>query len=59
MTVTVPYDPMASTLRAGHLDNGARVSAATVRRQACDARIPPVMLGGRGRSSTWVVRAAW
>jgi hypothetical protein len=49
MTVTVPYEPVAAALVAGSLDNGTRVSAATVRQQACDARILPVVLGGAGQ----------
>ena len=34
---------------AGELADGTRVSAATVRRLACDARILPVVLGGAGQ----------
>jgi hypothetical protein len=49
MTVTVPFDPVAGVLRAGGLDNGGRLSAVTVRRIACDARLLPVVLGTAGQ----------
>ncbi|MFC4070919.1 HNH endonuclease signature motif containing protein [Actinoplanes subglobosus] len=46
ITVTVPYDPLLEKLGTGRLDNGEPVSAATVRRLGCDARVLPVMLNG-------------
>ena len=49
VTVTVPFDVLAARLGAGVLDNGQRVSAATVRRMACDARILPIVLGSAGQ----------
>ena len=42
-------DPGAGRLGIGELDNGDRVSAATVRRLACDARVLPLVLGGDGQ----------
>ena len=48
LAVTVAYDPLARQVRTGRLDNGDRVSPATVRRVACDARVLPVVLSGAG-----------
>jgi hypothetical protein len=45
MTVTVPFDPVKATLKTAVLDNGERLSAATARRIACNARILPLVLG--------------
>jgi hypothetical protein len=49
MAVTVPYEPLTHTLGAAVTDTGERLSAATARRMACDARILPVVLGGAGQ----------
>lgn len=49
VAVTIPYDPLAATLRTGVLDNGERVSPDSARRLACDARILPLVLGGAGQ----------
>ena len=46
LTVTVAYQPLAHPLGTAVTDTGQRLSAATVRRLACDARILPVVLGG-------------
>ena len=45
VAVTVAFNPLTKALRAGHLDNGERVSASTARRVACDAKILPLILG--------------
>jgi Domain of unknown function (DUF222) len=49
MSVVVPYDPLTNALGAATTDTGRRLSAATARRMACDARILPVVLGGAGQ----------
>jgi hypothetical protein len=49
LAVTVAYQPLARTLGTAVTDTGERLSAATVRRLACDARILPVVLGGAGQ----------
>ena len=46
LAVTVRLDPLTAQLRAGHLPDGERVTAATTRRVACDARVLPFVLGG-------------
>ena len=46
IAVTVAYDPLRAGLGAGRLDTGDPVSAGTVRRLACDARILPIILNG-------------
>jgi hypothetical protein len=46
LAVTVAYQTLTHTLGAAVTDTGQRLSAATVRRLACDARILPVVLGG-------------
>ncbi len=46
LTLTVPFDPLAGTVGAATLDNGARLSAEAARRLACDARILPLVMGG-------------
>ncbi|WP_374272950.1 DUF222 domain-containing protein [Actinoplanes sp. M2I2] len=49
---TVPMDTLvlgAGTLGMGTTDTGHRLSAATMRRLACDARILPFVLGGAGQ----------
>lgn len=48
ITVTVGFDVLRHELGVGLLDTGELLSAAAVRRLACDARIIPVVLGGDG-----------
>jgi len=49
--VMMPYQPWCEETAAavGRLDNGQRVSPATLRRMACDADLIPVVLGGAGQ----------
>jgi hypothetical protein len=49
VAVTVRLEALTRQLGAASLDNGERVSAATARRIACDARILPLVLGGPGQ----------
>ncbi|GAA2522388.1 HNH endonuclease signature motif containing protein [Winogradskya humida] len=49
LSVTVAYDPLTQALGIGTTDTGMRVSADVVRRLACDARILPVVLDGKGQ----------
>ena len=49
IAVTVSYDVLRNRLGPGHLDTGEPVSAETVRRLACDARILPMTLDGKGQ----------
>ncbi|WP_250005222.1 HNH endonuclease signature motif containing protein [Actinoplanes sp. M2I2] len=49
LAVTVAYDPLTRTLSTGTTDTGRRLSAGTIRRLACDARILPFVLGGAGQ----------
>ncbi|MFI5896907.1 DUF222 domain-containing protein [Actinoplanes sp. NPDC051513] len=49
LAVTVAFQPLTRTLGTAATDTGQRLSAATVRRLACDARILPVVLGGAGQ----------
>ena len=54
VVVTMPYQPWReATIEAmeaiGRLDNGQRVTPATLRRMACDAEVIPVVLGGAGQ----------
>jgi hypothetical protein len=46
LSVTIGFDPLRARLGKGLLPDGDRVSAATARRMACDARILPFVLGG-------------
>ncbi|MEU4620912.1 DUF222 domain-containing protein [Actinoplanes sp. NPDC023801] len=46
LTVTVGYDPLCAKLGTGLLDNGEPLSAGTIRRLGCDARVLPVVLDG-------------
>ena len=48
IVVTAGFDPLTGQLREGHLDTGAALSAAEVRRLACDAGIIPAILDGHG-----------
>ena len=47
LTVTLKWETLRTGLGAGTLDYGARLSASESRRWACDARIIPVVLGGK------------
>jgi hypothetical protein len=49
LTVTVTYDPLTRALGPGATDSGNRLSAATARRVACDARVLPMVLGGESQ----------
>jgi hypothetical protein len=49
LAVTVAYQPLAHTLGTAITDTGERLSATTLRRLACDARILPVVLGSAGQ----------
>ncbi|MEV4350820.1 DUF222 domain-containing protein [Actinoplanes sp. NPDC049596] len=49
LAVTVGYDPLTRALSAATTETGTRLSAATARRLACDARILPAVLGGSGQ----------
>jgi hypothetical protein len=49
VVVTVAYDVLAQKLGVGMLDTGVRLSAAQVRRLACDAGLVPAVLGGAGQ----------
>lgn len=49
IAVTVSYDPLRAALGTGILDSGEPVSAETVRRLGCDARILPIILNGPGQ----------
>ncbi|ANH39212.1 hypothetical protein I601_2796 [Nocardioides dokdonensis FR1436] len=49
VVVTMTAASLAGGLAAATLDTGARVSAATARRLACEAGILPVVLGGTSR----------
>lgn len=47
LTITLPYDALQEAATAtGHLASGAPISAAALRRLACDAEILPAVLGG-------------
>jgi hypothetical protein len=49
VVVTTSFDALTGRLGVGQLDTGEPLSAATVRRLACDARILPAILNGRGQ----------
>jgi hypothetical protein len=46
LAVTIAYHPLTSALGHAVTDTGQRLSAATARRLACDARLLPLVLGG-------------
>jgi Domain of unknown function (DUF222)/HNH endonuclease len=48
VVVTMDLDKLRRSVASGLLDNGDRLSAAAVRRLACDAQITPACLGGDG-----------
>jgi hypothetical protein len=47
LTVTIDWDALRTGLGVATLDYGTQISAAEARRWACDAKIIPVVLGGR------------
>jgi hypothetical protein len=47
LTVTIGWDALRTSLGVATLDYGTHISAAEARRWACDAKIIPVVLGGR------------
>ncbi|MFB9237981.1 DUF222 domain-containing protein [Plantactinospora siamensis] len=49
VVITTRIDALTGRLGAGILDTGARLSAETVRRWACDAAILPAVLDGAGQ----------
>jgi hypothetical protein len=49
VTVTVSLEDLKAGVGTGTLDTGEVLSAAAVRRLACDADIIPVVLGGKGQ----------
>ncbi len=67
ITVTIDYDELKAKGRdaTGELQFGDRLSAAAVRRLACDAEIIPVVLGSEsepldvGRGQRYVTKAMW
>ncbi|MEU0088991.1 DUF222 domain-containing protein [Kribbella sp. NPDC006257] len=67
ITITIDYDDLKSKGRdaTGDLHFGDRLSAAAVRRLACDAEVIPVVLGSEsepldvGRGQRYVTKAMW
>jgi uncharacterized protein DUF222/HNH endonuclease len=49
LVVTVPFDVLNQKVGAGELDTGGLLSPQRVRQLACDARILPAVLGGKGQ----------
>ncbi|GLY00587.1 HNH endonuclease signature motif containing protein [Actinoplanes sp. NBRC 101535] len=49
VTVTAAFDVLKGELTSGVLDDGEPVSASTVRRMACDARLLPLVMDGPGQ----------
>jgi uncharacterized protein DUF222/HNH endonuclease len=49
LSLTVGYHPLTRALGTATTDTGARLSPATARRMACDAKILPIVLGGDGQ----------
>ncbi|MGH3548154.1 MAG: DUF222 domain-containing protein [Pseudonocardiaceae bacterium] len=47
LTVTIDWDVLPTDLGVATLDYGTQISAAQARRWACDAKIIPVVLGGK------------
>lgn len=50
LTVTIDWDALRTGLGVATLDYGTQVSAAEARRWACDAKIIPVVLGGKSET---------
>ena len=48
LNVTIDYNTLATGVGAGILDTGGDLSAAVMRRLACDCRILPIVLDGAG-----------
>ncbi len=65
VAVTIDHDSLVTGLGEGHLDTGGTLSAAAVRRLACDADLLPVVLGTHseildvGRTHRLVTLALW
>ncbi|MGZ6878262.1 MAG: DUF222 domain-containing protein, partial [Nocardioidaceae bacterium] len=65
VVVTLDYQSLRAGLGVGTLDSGDRLSAAAVRRLACDAQILPAVLGADGevldvgRTQRLVTAAIW
>ncbi len=65
ITVTLDYDALRTGLGAAVLETGDRLSAAAVRKLACDAELIPAVLGGTGevldvgRTRRLVTEAIW
>jgi len=65
ISVSIDHDALAARLGEGLLEGGGSLSAAAVRRLACDAEILPFVLGSRsqildvGRASRLVTVAIW
>ncbi|MCO8274913.1 HNH endonuclease [Actinoplanes sp. TRM 88003] len=49
LSVTVAFDPLTQALGTATTDDGVRLSAESLRRLACDAKILPAVLGGAGQ----------
>lgn len=49
VVVSIPYDVVRRELGAGTLDNGDRVTPESARRLACDCRLLPIVLDGKGQ----------
>jgi hypothetical protein len=49
IVITMDYDQLRAGLAAATLDDGGQLSAATVRRLACDANLIPAVLKGAGQ----------
>ena len=47
LTVTIGWDALRTSLGVATLDYGTHISAAEARRWACDAKIIPVVMGGK------------
>jgi len=65
LVVTVQHEALRTAVGAAALSTGGELSAAAVRRLACDAEVLPVVLGSRsqvldvGRSTRLVTSALW
>jgi len=65
ISVTLDYDTLRTGLGHGRLDTGESLSAAAVRKLACDAEILPLVLGSRsqlldvGRTHRLVTPGLW
>jgi hypothetical protein len=65
ITLTLDYDALRDAVGAATTDTGEELSAAAVRRLACDAQVIPAVLGGAsevldvGRTQRLVTSAIW